>query len=288
MGFANAVTQRMVAGGAGLVTGVLLVTGCGGDGGGKEDQKEDGSAATQQSTAKAVQTTHKRTAEAKTAKIDLTVTASGSQSKTLSGDGVMNLQNGASRLEMGVGGERLQQRVVGKTLYQKLPKKAAAQLPDGKTWSKIDLKKLQANSGDGQAGVQNPADSLAYSESLSDKDVKKLGTADVNGTRTTHYRVRLDLSKLAKGDAAQEKKLRQQLGDDVPVELWIDDEGRTRRQQVEVTVKPAKGEESAKSTKVKTVVDLSDFGTKVDVEAPPSGETADMTDELAKGSGQSA
>ncbi|WP_181860808.1 LppX_LprAFG lipoprotein [Streptomyces diacarni] len=278
----------MIAGGAGLVTGVLLVTGCGGDGGGEESQKEGKSEASRQSPAKAVQATNKRTAEAKTAKIDLTVTASGSESKTVRGDGVMNLRDGTSRLDMGIGGEHLQQRVVGSTLYQKLPKKAAAQLPDGKTWSKIDLKKLQARTGGEQTGVQNPADSLAYSKSLSEKDVKKLGTENVNGTKTTHYRVRLDLSKLAKGDAAQEKKLRQQLGDDVPIELWIDDKGRTRRQQVEVTVQPSNAAGSATSSKVKTVVNLSDFGTEVDVEAPPSGKTADMTDQLSQGSGRSA
>ncbi|UNS96346.1 LppX_LprAFG lipoprotein [Streptomyces tubbatahanensis] len=270
------------------MTGVLLVTGCGGDGGGKESQQEGKSEASRQSPAKAVQATSKRTAEAKTAKIDLTVTASGSESKTVRGDGVMNLRDGTSQLDMGIGGEHLQQRVVGSTLYQELPEKAAAQLPDGKTWSKIDLKKLQASTGGEQTGVQNPADSLAYSKSLSEKDVKKLGTEKVNGTKTTHYRVQLDLSKLAKGDAAQEKKLRQQLGDDVPIELWIDDEGRTRRQQVEVTVKPSNGAGPATPSKVKTVVNLSDFGTEVDVEAPPSGKTADMTDELSQGSGRPA
>ncbi|WP_369205666.1 LppX_LprAFG lipoprotein [Streptomyces sp. PU-14G] len=284
-------------GSAGLLAGAVLLTGCGDDSGsgteGKSASGAEGKGSSAQSPADAVQATNAKTTEAETARMKLKVAVSGSgeqaAGKSVSGDGTIDLKDGTSELRLSQGGQRIEQRVVDQVLYQKLPKESASRLPDGKTWMKIDLGRLQGSGAGGAgAGMNNPADSLAYSKSLSEKDVKKLGTEDVNGTETTHYRVDLDLSKLAKGDPEQEKKLRAQLGDRVPVELWIDDKGLTRRQQIELTARDSAGSGSAKKTKIATTVELSDFGTDVDVQAPPSGKTADLTDEVAKGGRQAS
>ena len=141
--------------------------------------------------------------------------------------------------------------------------------------------------------MSDPADSFAYTKSLSGKDVRKVGEETVNGVSATHYRVLLDLSKLAKGDSAQERKLRARLGDSVPVHLRIDKDGRTRRQQILMTVKNSAQTGSSATphqARAKVVMDLSDFGTAVDVTAPPAGQTVDVTAKVSQraGTGPSA
>ncbi|MBQ1124258.1 LppX_LprAFG lipoprotein [Streptomyces sp. B15] len=282
-------TRGAALGSAGLLLGAVLLSGCAGsaDSDSKDSdngQKTSSDSPKRQSPAEAVQATDKKTSKAGTADIEMTVTTSGAQGKSVTGEGVIDLRDGTSEITLQQGQERIDQRVVDQTLYQQLPKKAASQLPDGKSWMKVDLKEIKTRGG---AGLNNPADSLGYTEALSEKDVEKLGTEQIDGTRTTHYRVQLDLEELAKGDAAQQKKLRKQLGDDVPVELWIDDKGVTRRQQVELTAQPS-GREGGEKQKVKTTIELSDFGTEVDVQPPPAEKTADMTDKVAREAARSS
>jgi hypothetical protein len=140
--------------------------------------------------------------------------------------------------------------------------------------------------------MSDPAGSFAYTKSLSEKDVRKVGEEDLNGVSTTHYRVDLDLSKLAGGDSAQERKLRAQLGDSVPMDLWIDEDGLTRRQQIRMTVKDTAenggADASARQARAKVVMDFSGFGTEVDVAAPAPAETVDVTDKLTRQSGTAA
>jgi len=86
------------------------------------------------------------------------------------------------------------------------------------------------------------------------KEVEKVGSEDIRGVGTTHYRAHLDKSKL-RSDATN----------DVPdaVDAWIDDQGLARRVRV-----PYGSEKDAGAE----VVDLFDFGVPVDVQAP----TADV------------
>lgn len=271
---------------AGLLSGVL-VAGCGsdsGDGGeggkgsGDSGKRSAGGTGGESSPAEVVRAANKKTTGKETARIKMSAVATqGGKTEKVGGDGVINLRDGTSRMDIGQGQQRLEQRVIGTTLYQKPPKEAASQLPGGKTWMKIDLARL-TKSGGGSGQFSNPADSMAYTKSLSEKDVKKVGTDSVGGTKTTHYRVSLDLAKLSQGDAKQEKQLRQQLGDSVPVDLWTDEDGVLRRVETKLTT------ESGKSKiKVKNVMELSDFGTEVDVKAPSNGQTADVTGQVAKG-----
>jgi hypothetical protein len=86
------------------------------------------------------------------------------------------------------------------------------------------------------------------------KKVDKVGSEEIRGVTTTHYRAHLDRSKLG-SDA----------NDDVPqaVDAWIDEQGLPRR----VRVPFGSGDDAGAS-----VVDLFDFGAPVDVEVPPASE----------------
>ncbi|MBW8801338.1 MAG: LppX_LprAFG lipoprotein [Streptomyces sp.] len=287
-------TSRLAALGAGGAVSLALLTGCGDDaasGAGSADR----SAAQGQpepSPAQVVQATNKKTTQAKSARVKLATTvAAGGDSETITGSGVLDLQDGTSRMRLGQGGQQLEQRIVNQVLYQK-PPAASGQLPEGKSWMKVDLKRLNRSQGTGGPAMSDPANSFAYTKSLSEKDVRKVGDETVNGVSTTHYRVDLDLSKLAEGDSAQERKLRAQLGDDVPVDLWIDEDGLTRRQQIRMTVKDTAQTggtgTSARQAQAKVVMDFSGFGTQVDVTAPPAADTVDMTDQVSRQSGTSS
>jgi hypothetical protein len=281
------VSRLTVWGTAGLVS-VALLAGCGNDDG-KGASGTHGPASeagTQQSPAQVVQATNAKTTQAKTARITLSTTvAAGSDDETITGSGVLDLSDGTSRMRMGQGSKQLEQRVVDHVLYEK-PPAASGQLPKGKSWMKVDLRRLDTSRSGGGAAMSDPADSFAYTKSLSEKDVRKVGEETVNGVSTTHYRAALDLSELAKGDSARERELRDRLGDSVPVDLWIDENGRTRRQQLQMTVKnSARSTGSSafpRQTHAKVVMNFSDFGTAVDVAAPPAGQTVDVTAKVSQ------
>jgi len=86
------------------------------------------------------------------------------------------------------------------------------------------------------------------------KKVEKVGSEEIRGVTTTHYRAHLDRAKLG-SDA----------NDNVPeaVDAWIDQQGLPRR----IRVPYGDGNDA-----IAAVVDLFDFGAPVDVNAPPASE----------------
>ncbi|MEV0529623.1 hypothetical protein AB0I66_40005 [Streptomyces sp. NPDC050439] len=281
-------SRLALLGSAGLL-GATALTGCGTGDDGDQGSRSAGEKRAK-SPAQVVQATNSKTSEAGSAQVKVVSTASsGGRSETVEGSGVMDFGDGKSRIELGQQGQRIEQRIVDKVLYQK-PPKGSGGLPGGKTWMKIDLKRVQAAGGSGGSGgtnISDPADSFAYSKSLSEKDVKKVGQEQVGGVKTTHYRVAVDVEKLAKGSPEQQKMLRQQLGDTLPMDLWIDGKGLTRRQQMVLSMSGEGGGGTSKASsgekvKAKVVMDFSDFGTDVAVKAPEAADTVDMTSKVIK------
>jgi hypothetical protein len=224
-----------------------------------------------------------RTADAGTARMALRtqVTAQG-KTVSLDSEGVIDLKDGTSTMTLAVDGEKIEQRVVDRILYQKLPPSAREGVPGNKPWIKVDLKELDARAkGSSNPQFNDPAANTAFARSVLDKDVQQAGTEKIGDARTTHYKVKVDVARLPGG-----ANLKKVVGPAVPMELWIDDQGRIRRQQTDMTMTPPKGRGADSSTPQKivsrTVLELSDFGTKVAVAPPPADETADMTDKVAQ------
>ncbi|MGR3934775.1 hypothetical protein [Streptomyces sp. BRA346] len=68
-------------------------------------------------------------------------------------------------------------------------------------------------------------------------------------------------------------------------QVWLDDQGRIRRQQITMNVKPTeRSDKSAVPRKmtVRTLIEFSDVGTEVDPEVPSAGQTTDMTGKTGK------
>ena len=265
------------------VMGSLALSGCGGD-----DTSKDtggGNGAREKGTAQ-VRAAYDRTAEAESARMTVrTEVSAKGEAITSDGKGVVDLAGGDSVMTVTAQDQRIEQRVVDQVLYQKAPGQEG---PGGKPWIGIDLKKAAERQGMGDQQFGDPARTAAYAKAITDKDVTEVGSEKIDGVGTTHYRVSVDVAELPGGD-----RMRQQIGPTLPMEIWLDGEGRLRRQQFEMTVKApasasAKPDEGAapQQLKMSTVMEFSDFGAEVNAEAPPAGQVADMTDTALRSGGQ--
>jgi hypothetical protein len=200
---------------------------------------------------------------------------------TLSGGG--NFDNakrtGALHIEFNIGGlaGEMDEVMHGTTIYMQSPLFSAA-LPKGKTWMKIDLRRaLQSQGIDfSTLGSQDPTQTLAQLESIG--TVTELGSEDVGGVATTHYRGHVDLAKVPQGE--QLKALTNATYG--PVDVWIgDDDGLVRRMKVSYSVAPSTAAKQA----VSFTTDFSDFGKAVVVSVPAAADTFDATNASIKGLG---
>ncbi|CAM5557244.1 hypothetical protein STENM36S_01796 [Streptomyces tendae] len=270
------------------IMGSVVLSGCGGGDesdakGGDESPSAGGSAGAREQGTAEVRAAYDKTAEAESARMTIRMKlAAEGRTITSDGKGVLDLAEGDSVMTVTAQDESIEQRVVDQVLYQAAPGQKA---PGGKPWIKIDLKKVAAQQGMSNQQIGDPAQTAAYAKAITDKDVEKVGTEKLDGVDTTHYKVSVDVSKLP-GGAGMSK----QLGPTLPMQVWLDDEGRLRQQQIDMTVEApasasAKPDDSAspKQLRMSTVTRFSDFGTEVDAAAPPTGQVADMTDQALQG-----
>jgi hypothetical protein len=157
-------------------------------------------------------------------------------------------------------------------------------LPGGKTWVRLDVEKagkaagVDVNQLMGGAGP-NPSDWLALLKSQG--DFPEVGTETLNGVETTHYHGTVDLRKAVENSpAADAMKRLLDLGaaSEYPIDVWVDDQGYIR--QYESSYDETVGGNTMSTT---TKVEMSDYGTQVDISAPPADEVFDATELATKG-----
>lgn len=232
-----------------------------------------------------VRTAYQKTQDAESARMTMRVrTSAAGKSVTAHGRGAIDFQDGESSMTVRAGGQTIEQRVVDQVLYQKLPAGQTKQVPGNKPWISIDLEKVASQGGGGSdQRIGDPAESAAFAKGITDKDVQKVGTTTIDGVNTTRYRVTVDVTKVPNGAS-----LRRQVGSTVPMNLWVDDDGRIRRQQVDMTVKEPVGKGSSaagaatEQAKVHMLIEYADFGADVEADKPPASQTADMTDKVLR------
>ena len=186
----------------------------------------------------------------------------------------------------------MRDRFISPDLYIQLPAADKGQLPSGKTWISINLNtvteaKLGASLAQLSSTSQQSTQLLSYLQSVSSTGITTVGPATIKGVATTEYKATVDLTKVAekKSPAAQAalKSLEAQLNaTTLPVQIWLDGQGRVRQvsEQVQVsTTAQSSGGTTvpAASGSVSTTVDYYDFGTPVTVQAPPSSQVDDIT-----------
>jgi len=285
----------MVATGAAFV---LALTGCSSSGGDGSSGGNSAQAA-EQSPLQVVQAAYGKSTGAKTAKVALKIdaTAPAGGGVTSTGEGAVDFARKASQLTLKVAsGQELETRQIDQIAYLKLPEQLTQQVPGRKPWLKLDLEALaksqlgtSLSQLQGNAG-SDPGETLGYLRGVSG-EVTEVGTEQIRGTDTTHYRATVDLKKAAEQAGGQAKagydKLQAALGrSTLPVELWVDSDGLVRRisQSTPLPANPgvAGQDQAAAQGKVSIVMDLYDYGAPVKVTAPPATETTDAAELIAQ------
>ena len=233
------------------------------------------------------------TSDAGTAKVafDTAVNAAG-QNLHMTGEGAVDFERRAATMTFDVGdllqasglpaaaGERWTILTNGLLVYMRAPA-LARQLPGGKEWLKLDVEQLaksrNVDLGQLRQLTQNdPTQMLDYLKAVSGK-IEEVGSEDVRGVATTHYRAKVDLDKVAdQAPANAREAFRSSIrslerglgGHEVPIDVWVDSDNRVRRLAEHLTV--------ALGGDVDFTVDFFDFGTPVSVTTPPAADTTDL------------
>ncbi|HEY7953442.1 MAG TPA: hypothetical protein VID70_10690 [Solirubrobacteraceae bacterium] len=167
-------------------------------------------------------------------------------------------------------------------------------LPGGKPWMKLDISKAAAAAGIstsqfGSLEQNDPTKFLDYLRASSGA-VANLGSQNVDGVPTTHYSATLQMSRildrLPGAQQAAAKAALEKLGSagSIPVEVWVDAQGRVRRMQMSLTgLIGAAASPAASGVGGAITIDFKSYGPVPEVVAPPASEVFDMSAMLKSG-----
>jgi hypothetical protein len=177
-------------------------------------------------------------------------------------------------------GESVEIRLVDKAMYLGGGADMAKEM-DGKRWLKFDLSGSDAakdldRMGSTSQAEQNPAAESTFLTGA--KDVKKVGSEEVEGVETTHYTGTVTLDDLraslkdgkAETRKQREKSIKQyeKLGvDKLTMDMWVDGEDHTKQFRM-------KGQ--ADKGPMDMTITFLDYNKPVTVTAPPTKEVADL------------
>lgn len=216
--------------------------------------------------------------------LDVSFTSSGTPNE-ITGDGVVDLKNkrGSVTFDVGslastLGSGSIETFLSSDGIFVKLPAGFGA---GGKPWIKLNLSALanQAGVNLGSLGQLQSADPSQALEFLKGAvgDMTKVGTEDVRGANTDHYRGTLDLKQASSSVSADARPAVDQaitsLGTStIPADVWIDSDGRMRR--MKFSVDP----DGPGPTPPGTVqFEMYEFGVKADVQPPPPDQITDLS-----------
>jgi len=235
------------------------------------------------------------TSAAKTARVSMRVSVVGGPTASagafdLDATGAIDMQRQDSELttRATVAGRSvaIPERVVDGVVYMQLP----AGIPGiTKPWVSVDTRNGFGASAQGFGQSQSdPTKFLSALAGVSD-DVAEVGHEPVRGVDTTHYRATVDMGKalaspnVPAGLRDRLKTLAPQFGNaKLPVEVWVDSDGRARKELVTVKIADLVGAaaSAAGDTAVQVELELWDFGTAVSIAAPPADQVQSLSSAL--------
>ena len=192
-------------------------------------------------------------------------TSGGTSSSEMSG--VMEYaDDGIAMQALSTGAQAMEMVMLDKILYIS---GAGLPLPDGKTWFKVDM--TDPDSLFGQLGKSTDP-SLMFKAMEEPKEFELLGTEEVDGVETNHYNVVMETASYAEAlDLPAE--MAGFLPKEIGMEMWVDADNQPRKFHQELEIPDMTG--SGKPSRSTTEGTYYDFGTDVDIEAPPAAEVAD-------------
>lgn len=269
-----------------VVAVAALALGACGTGSGTQSQRHG---ATRTTPLELVAASADRTAAAKTSKLALDMSVTGSDAVTISGDGDLDYVTARARLDLNVSNAsngvnaRISERLVGNAVYLDMSGIAPSGFDralGGRRWLKVDIGDdalRRAGFGDTSAlGSSDPSQILQALRGVA--DVREVGHDDVRGVDTTHYAADVDLQKAIASTPSQDRNdARRALGmlgsTTIPLDVWVDAQGRARR----LTVHADTSTFGTSGSAFTMTVEVYDFGTSVDVQPPPADDTIDLT-----------
>lgn len=244
-----------------------------------------------------------KTTETKTAKLAIDVKMTGTQAGkdlAFTGDGAADFTHNKVQMNLDMsalgfpGLDKAEMLLDGTTIYMKVA--ALSQQLGGKPWLKIDLEAAAKQAGVdlgslSQLQQADPSQALDQLRGVTG-EVTKVGEEKVRGEDTTHYRATVDLNKAKAKLPADQQANFQKLIDATgmttyPVDVWIDGDGRARRQRFAIDLSKATPPSTAPGTPkptgtVTTTLELFDFGTDVSVNAPSPDQVTDLSSLLGQ------
>lgn len=270
-----------------LTTLALTTAACGGDGGsetssgtdtsesGEESPAEEPAASSDASSgdleeleaAEFYPAVMEALQEAETFSFSISSGTDGSDAGSMDMQGVMRYDDDGIDMEAsgsGQGAEELEMVMLDKVLYLT----GVGMDVGGKKWVKIDMS--DPDSLFGMLGRSTDPE-LMFKAMEEPKEFELLGTEEVDGVETNHYRVVMDTAAYAEA-MEMPAAITSSMPEDIAVEMWVDadDQPRQFRQELEL---PAMG--GGPATTSTTEGTFSDYGTEVTIEAPPASEVAD-------------
>ncbi len=173
---------------------------------------------------------------------------------------------GADGVEMkasGTGAQAMEMILVDKAMYMKSPS-----FGTGDKWLKIDLS--DPNSLFGMIGKATDPE-VMFKAMESPKKLELLGSEEVDGVETNHYRITMDPTSYLKAMEFP-AAMADMLPKDLVTEMWVDADNLPRKFAQTVEVKSPNGG----TTKSNTEGTYSDFGTDVEIEAPPANQVTEQ------------
>jgi hypothetical protein len=199
--------------------------------------------------------------EAETFSFETTSDSAG-QAQTMTGQARFG-GDGVEMKASGSGAQSMEMILIDQAMYMKSP-----ELGMGDKWLKIDLS--DPSSLFGMIGKATDPE-VMFKAMEAPKKLELVGTEDVDGVEANHYRITLDPTQYLKAMEFP-AAMADMMPDELVTEMWVDAENLPRKftQTMEI---PAAG--GAKPTTTTTEGSYSDFGTDVEIEAPPSSEVTE-------------
>jgi Zn-dependent alcohol dehydrogenase len=172
-------------------------------------------------------------------------------------------------------------------IYVKLPPALAQKIPGGKPWLKIDLDKAAAAAGipglsslTGNPASSDPSQLLQYLRAVSGT-ITKVGSDQVGGVQTTHYKATISLDKVPDAlPTAQRKGAQQAIASlenlthmhSLPVDVWIDDHNLVRQMQLSFA-----SSSNGQTVNTQLTIAIPEYGPQQPPTVPPDSQVTDAS-----------
>lgn len=238
----------------------------------------NGGAVAAASIADLAKSIEEKTGQTDTAHFALTADAGGQQ-MTGEGDLRFAADNAAMSMTMSTPDGDIETVLVDNIFYVKLPQ----EIEPGKPWIKIDPNDdspmASALGGMTEQMSKNADPRAALAQFQESGEITDSKEEDLDGQKTTHYTITVDVQKLADNqeDPTMKQAMEQAIAGglkDFPVEIWINEDDLPVRFSMDMPMGDPTG--SGQSATMKMQMDYTKWGEPVDITAPAAEEIAEM------------